>query len=76
VWDGAITAVIWMVIKYVFRIKLRLSDEQLEVGDVAIHGEEAYPMEDTLSSRISVTAAAEASPSTEEPVGVKERAKE
>jgi Amt family ammonium transporter len=72
VWDGAITAVIWMVIKYVLRIKLRLSDEELEIGDVAIHGEEAYPMEDSLSSRLSVTAAAEASPSTEEPVSAKE----
>jgi Amt family ammonium transporter len=72
VWDGAITAVIWMVIKYVLRIKLRLPDDQLEIGDVAIHGEEAYPIEDSLTSRISVTAAAEASPSTEAPVGVKE----
>ena len=72
VWDGAITAVIWMVIKYVLRIKLRLTDEQLEIGDVAVHGEEAYPVEDGLSSRLSVTAAAEASPTTEEPVGVKE----
>ncbi len=72
VWDGVITAVIWMVIKYVLRIKLRLTDEQLEIGDVAVHGEEAYPVEDGLSSRLSVTAAAEASPTTEEPVGVKE----
>jgi Amt family ammonium transporter len=68
VWDGAITAVIWMVIKYVLRIKLRLSDEELEIGDVAIHGEEAYPRDD-ISARISVSAAAEASPTTEEPVG-------
>jgi Amt family ammonium transporter len=72
VWDGAITAVIWMVIKYVLRIKLRLPDDQLEIGDVAVHGEEAYPIEDTLTSRISVSAAAEASPSTEEPVSAKE----
>ena len=72
VWDGAITAVIWMVIKYVLRIKLRLSDEELEVGDVAVHGEEAYPLEEVLSTRLSVTAAAEASPTTEEPVSAKE----
>ena len=61
-----------MVIKYVFRIKLRLSDDELEIGDVAVHGEEAYPMEETLSSRLSVSAAAEASPTTEEPVSAKE----
>jgi len=72
VWDGLITAVIWMVIKYVLRIKLRLSDEELEIGDVAVHGEEAYPIEEVLSSRLSVSAAAEASPSTEEPVSAKE----
>ena len=43
IWDGAVTFVIWMFIKYVLRIKLRLTDEELAVGDVAIHGEEAYP---------------------------------
>ena len=43
IWDGVATAVIWMIIKYVFRIKLRFDDEELEIGDVAIHGEEAYP---------------------------------
>jgi hypothetical protein len=59
-----------MLIKYVFRIKLRLSDAELEIGDVAVHGEEAYPIEENLTSRISVTAAAEASPTTEEPISV------
>jgi len=29
-------------IKYVCRVPLRLSDEMLEVGDFAIHGEEPY----------------------------------
>jgi Amt family ammonium transporter len=70
VWDAAATAVIWMLIKYVFRIKLRLSDAELEIGDVAVHGEEAYPIEENLTSRISVTAAAEASPTTEAAVSV------
>ena len=70
VWDGLATAAIWMLIKYVFRIKLRLSDAELEIGDVAVHGEEAYPIEENLTSRISATAAAEASPSTEEPVHI------
>jgi Amt family ammonium transporter len=49
VWDGAVTWLILMVIKYVFRVKLRLTDEQLEIGDVAIHGEEAYPADELVS---------------------------
>jgi ammonium transporter, Amt family len=69
-WDGIITAAIWMIIKYVFRMKLTFSTEELEIGDVAIHGEEAYPQEEALTSKLSVTAAAEASPTTEEPISV------
>ena len=72
IWDGAVTFLIWMIIKYVFRMKLRFSDAELEIGDVAVHGEEAYPQEDVLSSKLSVSAAAEASPTTEEPVSAKE----
>ena len=67
-YDAIATAIIWMVIKYVLRIKLRLTDEELEIGDVAIHGEEAYPQEESLTSKLSVTASAEASPTTEEPI--------
>ncbi|HVT66943.1 MAG TPA: ammonium transporter [Trebonia sp.] len=70
IWDGVVTAVIWMVIKYVFRMKLRFDDAELEIGDVAVHGEEAYPVEEVLSTKLSVTAEAEASPSTEEPVRI------
>ena len=70
IYDGIGTAIIWMVIKYVLRIKLRYDGEELEVGDVAIHGEEAYPLEEALTSRLSVTASAEASPTTEEPLRV------
>jgi Amt family ammonium transporter len=72
VWDGIVTAVILYFIKYVLRMKLRLTDEQLEIGDVAIHGEEVYPAEEILSTKLGVTAQAEASPTTEEPVSVKE----
>jgi Amt family ammonium transporter len=72
VWDGVVTFLIWMIIKYVFRIKLRFSDAELEIGDVAVHGEEAYPQEEVLSTRLSVTAEAEASPTTEEPVSGKQ----
>jgi ammonium transporter, Amt family len=67
VWDGFVTAAILYFIKYVFRMKLRFDDADLEIGDVAIHGEEAYPQEEVLSTRLSVTAEAEASPTTEEP---------
>jgi hypothetical protein len=59
-----------MFIKYVLRIKLRFTDEELEIGDVAIHGEEVYPAEEAYSSKLSVSADAEASPTTEEPVRV------
>jgi Amt family ammonium transporter len=72
IWDGLVTAVIWYFIKYVLRMKLRFSDEELEIGDVAIHGEEAYPMEESLTSKLSVTASAEASPTTEEPISIEE----
>ena len=54
IWDGAVTFLIWMFIKYVLRMKLRFSDAELEIGDIAIHGEEAYPQEDALSTRLSV----------------------
>jgi ammonium transporter, Amt family len=72
IWDGVVTFLIWMIIKYVFRMKLRFSDAELEIGDVAVHGEEAYPQEEMLTTRLSVTEQAEASPSTEEPVSAKE----
>jgi Amt family ammonium transporter len=48
-WDAIVTFVILMVIKYVFRMKLRVSDAELEIGDVAIHGEEAYPADELVS---------------------------
>jgi Amt family ammonium transporter len=67
VWDGAVTAVILYFIKFVLRMKLRIDDADLEIGDVAVHGEEAYPVEEVLSTRLSVTAQGEASPTTEEP---------
>jgi ammonium transporter, Amt family len=63
IWDALVTAVILYFIKYVLRIKLRMDDAILEVGDVAIHGEEAFPEVAFLSA----TAEAEASPSTQQP---------
>jgi Amt family ammonium transporter len=36
------TSIIMLFIKYVLRIPLRMNDEMLEIGDDAIHGEDAY----------------------------------
>src|SRR4029077_8138621 len=60
VWDAAVTFVILMVIKHVFRMKLRLPDEVLEIGDVAVHGEEAYPSDELVG--VGASMADEASP--------------
>ena len=60
IWDAAITFLIFMIIKYVFRMKLRLPDDVLEIGDVAVHGEEAYPSEDLVG--VGTSMADEVSP--------------
>ena len=57
VWDAAVTFLILMFIKYVLRMKLRLPDDVLEIGDVAVHGEEAYPSDELVS--VSATSAAD-----------------
>src|SRR5712691_2269211 len=49
IWDAVVTFVILMVIKHVFRMNLRIPDDQLEIGDVAVHGEEAYPSDELIS---------------------------
>ena len=41
-WDAVWTTLILLFIKYVLRVPLRMSEEQLLVGDFAIHGEEPY----------------------------------
>jgi ammonium transporter, Amt family len=63
VWDALVTAAILYFIKYVLRLNLRMPEATLEVGDVAIHGEEAFPE----MAFLSATAEAEASPSTQQP---------
>lgn len=40
------TSVIMLFIKFVLRIPLRMSDDQLLIGDDAIHGEDAYAFGD------------------------------
>ena len=57
VWDALVTFAILMLIKYVFRMNLRLPDEVLEIGDVAVHGEEAYPPDDLVT--VAATSAAD-----------------
>ena len=44
VWDAVVTFIILKVIS-IFT-PLRMSDEDLEIGDLAVHGEEAYPSDE------------------------------
>jgi len=44
VWDGLVT---FLILKGIgLFMKLRIPDAELEIGDVAVHGEEAYPTEE------------------------------
>jgi ammonium transporter, Amt family len=44
IWDALVTFIILKVISLF--TSLRMSDEELELGDLAAHGEEAYPADD------------------------------
>jgi ammonium transporter, Amt family len=57
IWDGLVTFVLLKLIGLV--IKLRVPEEDLEVGDVAVHGEEAYPSEELALSGVGAARAAE-----------------
>jgi Amt family ammonium transporter len=63
IWDSVVTFVLLKVIG-VF-VKLRIPDEDLEIGDIAVHGEEAYPSEDMVS--VGSSRADEASRTPREP---------
>jgi ammonium transporter, Amt family len=63
VWDAAVTFVLLKGIGLF--VKLRIPDEDLEIGDIAVHGEEAYPSEDLIS--VGSSMADEASPTSREP---------
>src|SRR5262252_4914571 len=55
VWDGLVT---FLILKGIgLFMKLRIPDAELEIGDVAVHGEEAYPAEELV--RVGATAASE-----------------
>jgi len=44
-WNIVWTSLIMILIKYVCRVPLRMTDEMCEIGDYAIHGEEPYTFE-------------------------------
>ncbi len=46
VWDALVTFIILKVISLF--TSLRMTDEELEVGDLAVHGEEAYPSDEGM----------------------------
>jgi len=62
IWDAVVTFIILMVIKHVFRMKLRLPDEALAIGDVAVHGEEAYPSDELVGVGASIADEASSAP--------------
>jgi Amt family ammonium transporter len=45
-WNVVVTSLICIFIKYVCRIPLRMSEEELLAGDDAVHGEAAYSFND------------------------------
>jgi Amt family ammonium transporter len=70
IWDGLVT---FLLLKGIgLFMKLRMNDEELEIGDVAIHGEEAYPSEGLALSGVGAARAAELSAQSQ--VSMKEEA--
>ncbi|KAK4552877.1 hypothetical protein LTR86_010009 [Recurvomyces mirabilis] len=51
-WNLVWTSLIMCFIKYVCRIPLRMTEEELLIGDDAIHGEEAYSFYDDVSGLV------------------------
>jgi Amt family ammonium transporter len=63
IWDSVVTFVLLKGIGLF--VKLRIPDEDLEIGDIAVHGEEAYPSEDLVS--VGSSRADESSRTSREP---------
>ncbi len=57
IWDGLVT---FLLLKGIgLFMKLRAPEEDLEIGDVAFHGEEAYPSDELALAGVSAAQAAE-----------------
>jgi ammonia channel protein AmtB len=59
IWSALVTFILMHLIKLVLR-GVRYKDEILEVGDLAIHGEEAFP-EEAFASRVGIGASSSSS---------------
>src|SRR5262249_57822339 len=68
VWDALITFLILRGLGLF--MKLRLPDEVLETGDVAIHNEEVYPSEALTRVGVGAAAPASAAPAAAKPATV------
>ncbi len=60
IWDGVVTFLILRGIGLF--MKLRIPDADLEIGDVAVHGEEVYPSEDLIRVGASHASAVDRAP--------------
>jgi Amt family ammonium transporter len=60
IWDGLVTFLILRGIGLF--TKLRIPDADLEIGDVAVHGEEVYPSEDLVRVGASHASAVDSAP--------------
>jgi Amt family ammonium transporter len=67
VWDALVTFVILRGIGLF--LKLRMPDAELEIGDVAVHGEEAYPTEELVRVGAAAAGAAAGRPDAALPGG-------
>jgi Amt family ammonium transporter len=57
VWDALIT---FLILRFLgLFMKLRAPDEVLESGDLAVHDEEAYPVESVITGPVSAAPAAQ-----------------
>ncbi|KAF2111190.1 ammonium transporter mep1B [Lophiotrema nucula] len=54
-WNTFWTSAIMLFIKYVLRIPLRMTEEELLIGDDAIHGESAYTFGDAVHMHLPTT---------------------
>jgi ammonium transporter, Amt family len=68
-WSAIVTFILMQLIKLVLR-GVRYKDEVLEVGDLAIHGEEAFP-DEAFAARIGVGVGAGAGGGGSEPPTLK-----